>query len=160
MSKVGWIESPYGDHSAGPAAALRYASYCMSFLYLNDDCDFVYIAPHMCYGHLPEEIIEKNDLAPFKEENIARATCWYKGKPVKAYRDFSAMRNTADVVYFFLDLGFSEGMQKSMDECKKLKKKTVCYSLLSLKDDLIRKKNKDAADETLLHYLLEKEDRS
>jgi hypothetical protein len=132
----------------------------MSFLYLNDDLDFVYIAPHMCYGHLPEEIIEKSSPgASFKEANIARATCWYKGKPEKVYRDFSAMRNQADVVYFFLDLGFSEGMQRSMDECKKLKKKTVCYSLVNLKYDLIRKAHKDAADNDLLQYLFELEDR-
>jgi hypothetical protein len=158
MSKVGWIESPYGKYPAGPEVALRYASYCMSCMYLNYNCDFVYIAPHMCYGHLPQKpLAPDNQIEKLGEESVARATCWYEGKSSEPERDFSAIRKHADVVFFFVDLGVSPEMRKSIDECEKTNKKMFFFKLKNLSALLAIKPNKDDADQTLLGFLIQKE---
>lgn len=144
--KLYWIESPYTIPGLSTSAALRYASYCMSYLYQQyDDC--VVIAPHMCYGNLPIEPLES-----VGDKEDALATSWHPMKQHRVYRDFSGVREKADHVFFFMDLGNSKGMQQSWwSNIQKMN--STRRKVPHLLENLEKKEHKDFVDGELIAYL-------
>jgi hypothetical protein len=144
--KLYWIESPYVIAGLSTHAALRYASYCMSHIYQTyEDC--VVIAPHLCYGSLPIEPLES-----VGDREDALATSWHPMKKHSVYRDFNGVRNTADHVFFFIDLGNSSGMKQSWESnlCRENSSQCRVPRLLA---NLEKKTHKDCIDMELIAYL-------
>lgn len=148
-----WFESPYVHEKLSTAATLRYASYCMSQIALQEECNVM--CPHMVYGNLPKKLFEgTQENTEISDRCKSLATSWYPGK-IPVWRDYSALRKQCDEIYVCVDLGVTRGMQRVIDEnVKETTQLSIGEYLIQCLPTL---EGRDAVDEELLQYLHERQ---